>query len=156
VRESVRERGREREKWQHLLTNTIGLCRATVKVNINIQLSREKERDADITQQVVEDDRKLHIQAAIVRIMKMRKELKHNALVAEVIQQLQSRFHPQVSTIKRCIEMLIEKEYVSHTHTHTRNCPSLVSGVLTIVWLDSIADICNAVHDQTIINIWHN
>ncbi|KAL2154513.1 hypothetical protein VTH82DRAFT_3189 [Thermothelomyces myriococcoides] len=73
---------------------------------------RETERKNDQTRAHVVD-------AAIVRIMKQRKELTHTQLTTEVIAQLAGRFHPEISMIKRRIEDLLVREYLERIESDT-------------------------------------
>lgn len=54
------------------------------KFKITAALQKETPQEVEHTMSSVDDDRKLYLQAAIVRIMKSRKILKHNALIQEV------------------------------------------------------------------------
>ncbi|XP_072034383.1 cullin-3-like isoform X2 [Amphiura filiformis] len=75
----------------------------------------ESEPERKETRTRVDEDRKHEIEAAIVRIMKSRKKRQHNVLVAEVTEQLKSRFLPSPVVIKKRIESLIEREYLART-----------------------------------------
>ncbi|CAH9099605.1 unnamed protein product [Cuscuta epithymum] len=88
------------------------------KVKIGTVIAqKESEPEKHETRQRVEEDRKPQIEAAIVRIMKSRKVLDHNNVVAEVTKHLQSRFLPNPVVIKKRIESLIEREFLERDQT---------------------------------------
>jgi len=68
----------------------------------------------------VEEDRRHLVEAAIVRIMKARKMLHHNDLIAEVTKQLSVRFVPSPQFIKKRVESLIEREYLEREENDRR------------------------------------
>lgn len=74
--------------------------------------SRDSDARVIETREKVEEDRRPQIEAAIVRVMKSRKILSHNEVVASVTQQLSNRFSPSSAAIKRRIESLLEREYL--------------------------------------------
>ncbi|XP_026704093.1 cullin-4B isoform X1 [Strix aluco] len=79
-----------------------------IKIN-QIQMKETVEEQASTTERVFQD-RQYQIDAAIVRIMKMRKSLSHNLLVSEVYNQL--KFPVKPADLKKRIESLIDRDYM--------------------------------------------
>ena len=83
------------------------------KIKIStVAAAKDSEPQQQETREKVEEDRKPQIDAAIVRIMKARKQEEHNNLIAEVTKQLTPRFLPNPAIIKKRIESLIERDFL--------------------------------------------
>ena len=79
-----------------------------IKIN-QIQL-KETNEEQKATEERVFQDRQYQIDAAIVRIMKMRKTLSHTLLLTELYNQL--KFPVKPPDLKKRIESLIDRDYM--------------------------------------------
>jgi len=60
----------------------------------------------------VDEDRRHMVEATIVKVMKTRRRIEHNALLTESTKILINKFKPDPTLIKKRIESLIEREYL--------------------------------------------
>ncbi|KAF7668273.1 hypothetical protein LDENG_00025440 [Lucifuga dentata] len=79
-----------------------------IKIN-QIQMKETVEEQVSTTERIFQD-RQYQIDAAVVRIMKMRKTLSHNLLVSELYNQL--KFPVKPGDLKKRIESLIDRDYM--------------------------------------------
>ncbi|CAI2343126.1 unnamed protein product [Caenorhabditis sp. 36 PRJEB53466] len=90
-------------------------CRVRI-TQVNIKTVAEEKKDVD---KEVNQDRQYQIDAAVVRIMKARKELTHQELMNEVMAQL--KFPLKAADVKVRIESLIERDYLSRDNDDASN-----------------------------------
>ena len=84
-----------------------------IKIFTSSTSKQETMEEANRTAEIIHEDRKPEIEAAIVRVLKAKRKVEHNALIAEVAVALRNRFKVDVGETKRRIERLIELEYVA-------------------------------------------
>ncbi|KAL1931391.1 hypothetical protein VTP01DRAFT_9533 [Rhizomucor pusillus] len=115
---------------QLLKTNNGELSRdSKISLNLSFTSKRTKikvaaaaqaeQQETQATRRAVDEDRRMYLQAAIVRIMKSRQTLTHIQLVQEIIDQTNARFSPSVIMIKKCIEQLLEKQFIARKDRDT-------------------------------------
>lgn len=80
------------------------------RIKINQIQMKETSEEQKATEERVYQDRQYQIDAAIVRIMKMRKTLTHNLLISELYNQL--KFPVKPADLKKRIESLIDRDYM--------------------------------------------
>ena len=85
-----------------------------LRVNLNMPIKSEQKAESKEVLANVEDDRKLVIQATIVRIMKARKQLKHQNLMQEVVSQVSTRFQPKIPVIKKVSDRVVASPLFLH------------------------------------------
>jgi cullin 4 len=75
-------------------------------------LGKKQPEETKRVQVSIEGDRRHYLDAAIVRIMKARKEMSNEDLKVAVVDAVKNHFKPDVKTIKTRIEALVEQEYL--------------------------------------------
>ena len=81
------------------------------KINLNRPLIMEKKTEEKATQAQIELERSFYLQSVLVRILKTHQKIPLQQLIAETIKQTENRFYPTVDSVKKQIEVIIEKEY---------------------------------------------
>jgi len=80
------------------------------RIRINQIMMKETKEEREKTVEAVSRDRLYLIDAVLVRIMKARKTILHQALIPQVLEQV--KVPAQAADVKKRIESLIEREYM--------------------------------------------
>ncbi|CCI39240.1 unnamed protein product [Albugo candida] len=72
----------------------------------------ESPRNMESTRREMVEDRKMTLQAAIVRILKTRRDVLYPQLELELSGMLQNQFAPSTAMIKQNVEILIDKDFL--------------------------------------------
>ncbi|KAI0272076.1 Cullin family-domain-containing protein [Russula aff. rugulosa BPL654] len=83
-----------------------------IRMNLNRQVQVELNTESGLGVKTEDENRKYIIQATIVRIMKVRRTMKTQPLIQEVILKISQQFVPRIPDIKKAIDTLLEKEYI--------------------------------------------
>lgn len=83
-----------------------------LKLSIRTETMAAVEKETLQSRQEVNEDRKIHVDASIVRVMKSRRKLEFQELISESINQLSVYFQPDISFLKKRIEVLLEDGYI--------------------------------------------
>ncbi|CAG9759330.1 unnamed protein product [Ceutorhynchus assimilis] len=102
-------KGREVQDEDHFKFNA-EFVNKLFRIKINQIQMKETTEEQKATEERVFQDRQYQIDAAIVRIMKMRKSLTHNLLISELYLQL--KFPVKPADLKKRIESLIDRDYM--------------------------------------------
>ncbi|XP_045538254.1 cullin-4A [Papilio machaon] len=102
-------RGREVHDADHFAFNN-EFTNKLFRIKINQIQMKETSEEQKATEERVFQDRQYQIDAAIVRVMKMRKALSHNLLISELYNQL--KFPVKPADLKKRIESLIDRDYM--------------------------------------------
>ena len=83
------------------------------KIRLPVAHAKEnKTQENNDVSQKVDEDRRHMVEATIVKVMKTRRRIEHNALITECTKILSNKFNPDPTMIKKRIESLIEREYL--------------------------------------------
>jgi cullin 3 len=90
-----------------------GFKNSLFKIRLPVAHAKEtKTNEKNEVTEKVDEDRRHMVEATIVKVMKTRRRLDHNSLVAETSKILSQKFSPDPVMIKKRIESLIEREYI--------------------------------------------
>ncbi|KAI0344167.1 Cullin-domain-containing protein [Trametopsis cervina] len=82
------------------------------RVHINSIQVKETAEETQRTQTLIEGDRKYALDAAIVRVMKGKKQLQYEQLKTATIEAVKQHFKPDIPMIKKRIDNLVENDYL--------------------------------------------
>lgn len=88
-----------------------------MRIRIGQIAIKEEEKEEKEVEEQVNTDRLFRIDAAIVRIMKVRKQAEHTALTTELLEQ--AKFSISAVEIKERVETLIERDYLKRDEEST-------------------------------------
>eukprot|EP00177_Eucheuma_denticulatum_P003966 GFKZ01007169.1.p1 GENE.GFKZ01007169.1~~GFKZ01007169.1.p1 ORF type:complete len:1106 (+),score=181.62 GFKZ01007169.1:299-3616(+) len=97
---------------QDILRLNTGFQSRACRIWVPTSIAKIEGAEVAASKRSVVVDRSTQVDAALVRIMKSRREMTHADLSAEVISTLAPMFEPDIRLIKSRLERLIDQEYV--------------------------------------------